>query len=365
MHNPLTTQIVRKISEVPAQEWNRVFPGVLENYYYFKSIEESKFDQFIFYYILVYNKESLVGAAPCFIMNFPLDIISGSLLKKISACGRKIFPGFLTMKAVFCGSPACEGRLGIAGGDGILTAYSIVDGMKEIAKLEGARMLVFKDISSPDTDILDHLLKEGFYKLDDYPRAEMDIDFGSFDEYLGRLSRITRKGLKRKFRRAQDLGKIELVVTNEVTDFLDQIHGLYLQVFHKSDTQFEKVPKDFFANISKNLPDEARYFLWFINKKLVVFEFCLISDGTLIDEYVGLDYSVAYKYQLYFLTFRDIIEWCIKNGIKKYRAGQLDYNPKQRLRLKMVPLYVYARLTNPVFNRFSRFFCHLMAPGDH
>ena len=107
------------------------------------------------------------------------------------------------------------------------------------------------------------------------------------------------------------------------------------------------------------MPKQTKYFLWRIDGKLVAFLFCLVSKDVMIDYYVGLDYSVAYKYHLYFIKFRNTINWCIKHGIKKYEMGTTGYEPKRRLGLDFVPLYIYARLRNralqPIFNLICQF----------
>ena len=54
------TRVVRKIEHVSPEAWNRVFPDVLEGYHFFKTLDESGFDQFSFYYILVYEGKQLV-----------------------------------------------------------------------------------------------------------------------------------------------------------------------------------------------------------------------------------------------------------------------------------------------------------------
>ena len=69
----LTIKITRKIEQIPSQEWGRVYPDILESYYFFKTIDESNFSGFSFYYILVYKESPLVGAVPCFFMDYPLD----------------------------------------------------------------------------------------------------------------------------------------------------------------------------------------------------------------------------------------------------------------------------------------------------
>ena len=69
----LKTRVLRRIEDVPRDAWKRVFPDVLENYDFFRTLDESGLDQFSFYYILVYERSALVGAAPCFLMNYSLD----------------------------------------------------------------------------------------------------------------------------------------------------------------------------------------------------------------------------------------------------------------------------------------------------
>ena len=92
---------------------------------------------------------------------------------------------------------------------------------------------------------------------------------------------------------------------------------------------------------------------------LGAFLFCLVSKDMLIDYYVGLDYEVAYKYHLYFIKFRDVLDWCIKHGIKRYEMGITGYEPKRRLGFDMIPLYLYVKLRNPalrpVFNLICQF----------
>ena len=79
-----TIKIVRKIEEISPQDWAKVFPPALENYYFFKTLDESTFPQFSFFYILVYDNDVPVGAASCFIMDFPLDIAVDGIFKKFT-----------------------------------------------------------------------------------------------------------------------------------------------------------------------------------------------------------------------------------------------------------------------------------------
>jgi predicted N-acyltransferase len=123
---------------------------------------------------------------------------------------------------------------------------------------------------------------------------------------------------------------------------------------------FEIMPIDFFKNVAKNMPNNVRFFLWKADKKIVAFLFALISEDSILDYYIGLDYSVAHEYSLYFIKFRDTIKWCIDNKIKKYEMGTTGYEPKKRLGFDFIPVYLYAKLRNRVFRPVFKILCRFL-----
>ena len=66
----MRAEFIDTINNISVQEWNAVFPNVLEGYYFSKTLDESGVDQFTFCYIVVYEGEKIVGAAPCFFVNY-------------------------------------------------------------------------------------------------------------------------------------------------------------------------------------------------------------------------------------------------------------------------------------------------------
>jgi predicted N-acyltransferase len=223
--------------------------------------------------------------------------------------------------------------------------------MQELAAKEKASMLIFKDFASAYNDVLEPFLKKGFSRVESLPSTEMDINFGSFEDYLKTLSRSSRDGLKRNFKKVDNKAKINF----EVKDILDdgelaQIHELYLQTYEKLDIGLEKLPVNFFKNVCRNMPGNIKFFLWRIEGKLAAFAFCLFSGDYFIDYYLGFDYSLAHDYYLYFIRFRDLLKWCITHGIKKYEMGQTVYEAKRRLGFSFIRLYFYMKHRNPFLN---------------
>lgn len=351
----LEIKIIRKIKEITPSEWNRLFPDILEDYYFLKSLEDSKIDQFEFRYILVYDNEKLVGAAACFLMDYPLDIVVEGFTKKFLNIIKKISPKFVNPRTLLCGVPTGQGRLGIFG-DVDRVISTICTGLEKIAKEEKASLIFFKDFDSTYAQSFD---KMGFSKFSSLPNTIMDIHFKNFDEYLNTLSYASKNGLKRKLKKNNNI-KFDLEILNELKeDTINRIYELYLETVSKHALNFEILPKDFFQNISKNMLQETRYFLWRLDNKIIAFALCLVKDSYFIDYYLGFDYSVAHQYHLYFIRFRDLLNWCIENKIKKYEMGVTGYEAKRRLGFKFINLYMYAKhqnkLISPIFKIIGRF----------
>lgn len=357
-------KIIYSIKDVSPEEWEGVFPAALENYYFFKTLDESSFDQFLFRYILVYDNNSLIGAATCFLMDFPLDISVTGPLKSFLNTVKKILPGLINPKVVVCGMPMGEGRIGLTKDpSGVMEAIN--DALEEIAKESKAPLIFFKDFTKKYEGTLKPLLKKGFTKIGSLPNTEIQINFNSFEEYLKTLSSSSREGLKRNFKKIDSKVKFDVEMVDQLEeDALSQVYELYLQTYSNHELGFEKLPKAFFRNISHNMPQELKYFLWRVDGKLVTFALCLCSGDYFIDYYLGFDYSVSIEYYLYFIRFRHLLKWCMAHGVKRYEMGQTSYEPKRRLGFKFLRYYLYVKHRNKLLNLLLIPVIHLMKPEN-
>ncbi|MDD5730357.1 MAG: GNAT family N-acetyltransferase [Candidatus Omnitrophica bacterium] len=361
----LTVKIFASIADIDKNEWDDIFPDIAESYGFFKTIDESLSRQFKSYYILIYENSRIECAAPCFIMDYPLETTVEGPLKKILTRLKNIAPRLFTLRILICGCQAAEGKIGIREPGRKDIALTLVNEMYKLALKEKAHLIAFKDFDEKFTGFFGPLSKIGFHKVQGYPSVELDVRFNSFEEYLDSLSKPTRKSLRKKFKQLEEKAKIDMEITSDISGLLDEAHTLYLNTLNKSEVQFERLTKDFFKNISKNMPAETKYFLWRINGKLVAFDLCLVKGDMLVDEYIGLDYEVAYEYSLYYVSFRDIVSWCIQNGIHKYESGALNYDPKKRLDFKFIPEYIYFKHRNFFLNFLFGMLSSLLKPENY
>jgi len=350
-------RIVDSISKIEKTEWDSLFGDQPEGYGFYRALEESGLKEFSFFYVLLFDAAGLCCLAPVFLHDFLVDDVLERPLARAVAGVRSIFPRFLLFKTLFCGSPFGEhGAIGIRNNekDRAALAVRLARALKLVAAERHASLIVFKDFRSEDTAVLDRLTDEGFFKTDSFPSAVVDVTAGSFDEYLSGLSHATRKDLRRKLKKARSRADISVAVVDSADVVLDDVYRLYLQTYHAGATKFEKLTRDFFLHISHHLGPRCKYFLYYVNGKLAAFNLCFLHDDLLIDKFIGFDYDLSRDYSLYFFSWCYNIQWCIQHGIHHYQVGQTDYAPKTQLGGRLVPLYAYARHTNPVINSFLK-----------
>ena len=78
------------------------------------------------------------------------------------------------------------------------------------------------------------------------PMTRLPLHYHNWDEYFRTLSKATRKDLRRKFRKAERVPKIEMQVVSDITPLVDEIYPLYLAVHERSPLKFETLTANYF-----------------------------------------------------------------------------------------------------------------------
>jgi len=305
---------------------------------------------------------AVLAIQPCFLVEQDLVIASPRPIRTIAASIRRLFPSFLRPKILMVGCAAGEGHL-TAPPDSIGPTQ---DALKKFARESGAKLIVWKDVPAGYRESL-RALKQApanCAHVASMPATRLPLDFASFDDYLARrLSHAMRKNLRRKFKAtAAAAPSLTMTVTSDLGEAVDEALGLYEQVFARSRMQFEHLNKPFLQQLAARMPDRVRFFLWRQEGRLVAFSLCLVHNGVLYDEYLGLDYRVALDLHLYFITFRDVLTWAIEQKLTAYHSTPLNYEPKLRLGFDLHPLDLYFAIPWAGVNRLARPFMGMASP---
>ncbi len=359
-------EVVQAVSEEDRAVWRASFQKYAADHRYYELISQTLADQFDHRFLLLRDQGGTTRAIqPVFLVS--QDLLTGlpDSVRRLAAKVRGRFPSFLKLRMLMIGNSAGEGDLAVdtKTGDAAWTALILKENLPKIARKLRASLIVFKDFPQSYRSILDDLKTAGFTRIPSMPATSLALDFGTFEEYLRRyLSHAMRKNLRRKFRKAEQGLALTFEALTDVSPYIDELLPLYSAVFQRSKLHFEKLNGAYLSGLGKGLPDRARFFLWRHNGRIIAFASCLVSDGVLKDNYIGLDYSLALEYHLYFLTWRDTISWAVRNGCRIYHSAPLNYDPKLHFRMKLDPLDLYARAAWDWLNPLVRRLLPLMEP---
>jgi predicted N-acyltransferase len=367
---PVPDGVARIITRTELQdreEWRQAFHAKYKDHRYYELIEHTLDNDFDFHYAVLEDLSGKVRAIqPIFFVRQNLVEGVPGKVRSIVDLVRKRFPRFLTMRVLMVGCAAGEGQLGASEPeDEPWVAQALHACLRTYAKQNKASLIVLKDFSSTYRATLETFSRNGYARVPSMPMTRLSLKHASFDDYLATLGYITRKSLRRKFRKTERAAKIDMEVVSDITPYVDEIYPLYLQVHERSPMKFENLTKDYFRRLSEEMPDRVRFFIWRQNGKIVAFSCCLVHNGKIYDECLGLDYKVALDLHLYFYTLRDVLTWAMEQGLNEYCSGPLNYDPKLHLGCELMPLDLYVMHTAPLLNPIFRQAVKFLEPTRH
>jgi predicted N-acyltransferase len=356
------------LSEVRRLEaWKHAFQGKCKNHRYYELVEQTLANDFEYRYVVLEDKDGGIrGIQP--ILFVQQNLVEGvrGVFRKIVDSVRKRFPRFLTMRVLMVGCAAGAGELDATNAETeAWIAEALGATLRDYARANKASLVVFKDFLASHRPAMTALYRNSYARVPSMPMTRLAMPFQNFDDYLQTLGYISRKSLRRKFRKIERETKIDMQVVNDVSNIIEQIYSLYLQVHERSPMKFEHLTRDFFLRIAKEMPESARFFIWRIDQRIVAFSLCLVCGDTIYDECLGLDYEVALDLHLYFYTMRDVIRWAIEKKLRYYMSGPLNYDPKLHLGHELAPLDLYVMHTKPLLNPIFQFAVKYLEPTRH
>ena len=367
---PFPQDVVKVVTRAELQScgaWKRAFQNKCKNHRYYEIVEETLEGDFEHHYLVLEDQAATIRAIqPVFLVRQNLvEGVPGKIRSVVDVI-RKIFPRFLTVRVLMVGCAAGTGDLGACDEkDESWVAQALQANLRTYARQNKASLIVLKDFPANYRSALETFPSNNYARIPSMPMTRLALHYENWDEYFRTLSKATRKDLRRKFRKAERAPKIDMEVVNDITPHVDEIYPLYLQVHERSSMKFEQLTKDYFCKLGQMMPERVRFFIWRQKGKAIAFSCCLIHDGKIYDECLGLDYDVALDLHLYFYTLRDVLTWAMENGLEEYCSGPLNYDPKLHLGCELMPLDLYVMHTRRIFNPIFRTALKYLDPTRH
>jgi predicted N-acyltransferase len=215
-------------------------------------------------------------------------------------------------------TPATSSRcLTMPGSDQREILKALIDAARRHAGDIGASSL---HLLFPTPDEARSMREEGLLIRKDCQFHWHNRDYRHFEDFLGELTAVKRKKLRRERRRIHEAGiSFRILHGDELdADDWDEIMPLYASSFLRRGRQ-PYLNRDFFIEISRQLPAEIVVFLAVLEEESIAVAICFQSNDTLFGRYWG---SSGRHHSLHFETcYYQGIEYCIENGLARFEPG--------------------------------------------
>jgi predicted N-acyltransferase len=353
----MEVHVAHSIEAFGREEWNALFPDELEDWSYYRAVENSRLPEFSWLYFGARDETgSLRAAVPAFVTDYRLDTTLSGALKRFADWLTRHFPRLLRQKMLSLGSPVSEVcHLGFAPGTTIdeqrLLLGEILAQAEVFARENRVRMIAVKDASAAQDALWAAAAKaHGLRRQPGLPTAFLDVNFANIDAYLARLGKATRKDIRRKLKNATGL---RTQWRNDIDGIEDEVMRLYRSTHANAQFSFEELTPEYFRGVLREMSGRASCATYWLGARLVAFNLVLHDpafhgNGRLIDKFLGMDYVVAREYNLYFYTWIENVRRCIDLKAGIYQSGQGLHALKRRLGSRLSANWLWYRHRNRV-----------------
>lgn len=332
-------EFARSLRDVPRDDWDALYAGDVEGYDYCAAIEASGLAGFDLHYLLGYDGGRLAAVMPAFLTDYSLATqLTGAARRAVNALER-VAPGLARVRMACGGSPETEScpiglHPDLDGEERAAAVDALLVGLESLARRLAHPLVALKDVPAPLAAEFGPVFEaSGLHRVTGLPTGLLDVDFGSIDEYLARLSPGTRRDMRRKLRARE---RLEVERRTDLHGLEHEVHALYLETRSRGDWTFEELAPDFFPRVLAALPGRAFCTTYRSGGELVAANLMLVDHGRLVDKFFCMRES-ARALNPYFLSWFDNVEYCLRHGLRVYHAGQAAYDVKRRLGCRFVP----------------------------
>jgi predicted N-acyltransferase len=345
--------VYESIDQVPLNHWDEVCQSE-DNCFmspnFLRAIERTQTGEARSFHVLIYEEDGRPAACASLSL-FPLDLLllAGAQFKSRVSWLRRLLPSFGQVKMLMCGQPFSAGQrhLAFAPGADRARAVRLLDELlEELAKREGARLIVFKEFGAADRAELNQLEQLHYWRADSPPMYELGKPFDDFDAYRATLKSDYRANVRRAEKRFEKAGCKFACLDDpaEIAEvYTPEAHALYEAVVEKSELKLEVLSREFFLELARQLPGRLRLTVAYRQERMIGFAWHLTSGDAFHGLFLGIDYSQVAETDLYFNLVYQSFDVAFRAGAKVVHLGQTADRFKSLLGCNGKPLCFYAR----------------------
>jgi hypothetical protein len=353
---PLQAHFCNSLDAVSASDWANLLPGKGEDWTYFKTLEAVPPPGFRLGAIVVRDEGTVVGVAPVFRTVYRFDTSLQGQLRRIGDRVYQHVPRLVSMEVLSLGSPLSDNsHIGLAtdlsAEQRVAVIGEMLNSLKRQARKEGIPLVSAKSLLTEEADQYEEAFAScGYARVTTIPNVILDLPYRDLDGYLASLPEKTSSYLRRKWRAA---GKVRIEHRPSIDDVRDEINSLYASTLAHSPVDygnFGPVHPDYFATVLRDMGPRARIMLCWVDGELLSFQLYLVGRDTVLAKGIGMKYPKARDYNLYFINWKEMIDFCLTRGIPRISMSGTTYATKLLIGGRLERRWVLFRFQNGVVN---------------
>jgi len=315
-------RIITSINDIPVHQWNRLQlkDNPFIDYAFLSALENNDcLEKWGWYsrFVCLYEKEALLAAVPMYLKDnsYGEFVFDSAWADAYSRHGLKYYPK-LVVAVPF--TPATGPRLLLHKDNSSSELRTeLINATLDYARSINVSSLHYLFTAETETNDLE---KQGLLRRTGCQFHWHNNDYTNFDDFLATLSSKKRKQIRKERRDVKNQGlEIELLHGKDTQlHHWDVFYDFYASTFLRK-SGYATLTREFFVSLSKNMPEQTILVLAKHNGKYVAGTFNLLGGDTLYGRHWGC--SETFSGLHFELCYYQLIDYCIKNGIKRFEAG--------------------------------------------
>ncbi|MGA7181530.1 MAG: GNAT family N-acetyltransferase [Thiobacillaceae bacterium] len=359
-----TIKVFNSIDQVPKEQWNSLLVGhsATLSHEFWQVVEKSRLNDFEYRYVMFFDEgNTAVALASLYSITTDLAIFAPAGLRNVLGKVRRLFPNFLKLRMLECGTPITLNSPPFAVSKQA-SASEIIASLSELliktARAEGQFLIVVRDFEPNAEMYRQDFERLGYHWVDSLPNTYMEIKWASPNDYVASMKSYYRSKLLKHLQKNEDL-KIRHELRDDFHEMADTLCDQWLVVHNQADEfQREVLTPTFYREFSQKLGSSSKVLLFYRENELVGHAL-LHMDGELL-RWLYFGRNEARNDSLYIYVGYAVIETAIQLGAKHLELGLTTYSIKQDLGAHCTPIRLALRSASRLINPFVGFFYPLM-----
>jgi len=343
----LKIEVYDRIGEVPQERWDALLEGrsLTFSHAFWELLERSGMDNFRCRHVLLsHDSGQACALATVYSTTTDIAIFAPPWLRGLLVSIRRIFPHFLKLRMLECGTPVTLNSPPFVVAEGADT-HEVIAALHQwlhaTARTEGHWVIVVRDFEPDAAPLLAHFVALGYHTAGGLPNAYLDIAWSTWEDYLASMQSYYRSKLLKRLRTAEE-ARMRHELVEEFAGLADTLFRQWL-VVHESAVEFQRevLTPGFYRELAERMGKRSKVLLFYSGDQLIGHAL-LLHDGDLL-RWLYFGRNQAANDGLYLYAGNAVIDTAIRLRVKRLEMGLTTYPIKQDLGARLAPIQLALR----------------------